>query len=307
MISKNVLNKALEKIKQSKKNADLIANNNLQNALKNKEFNQIYKLEKQAQIETARCEVYGLNNSFNLDEIAKQKSEILKKLNIDESTLLPKYSCKKCDDTGYENGKMCSCLKKLINEELYKQSGLNHKLNSFNKDDCKIFDDTKTMQQIYKTMQKWCNSPTSNYLNITLTGKTGVGKTHLMECMADDLIKNENIVFWTSAFNLNQLLLKYHTTFDETKLEYISNLLDADYLFIDDLGTEPILKNVTIEGLYNIISERVENNKKTIISTNLNPDEIQKTYGERIFSRLLNKANSLCINIENKDLRLIKK
>ena len=128
-----------------------------------------------------------------------------------------------------------------------------------------------------------------------------------MECMADNLIKNENIVFWTSAFNLNQLLLKYHTTFDETKLDYISNLLDADYLFIDDLGTEPILKNVTVEGLYNIISERVENNKKTIISTNLNPDEIQQTYGERIFSRLLNKSNSLCINIENKDLRLIKK
>ena len=115
MISKNVLNKALEKIKQSKKNADLIANNNLQSALKNNEFNEIYKLEKQAQIETARCEVYGLNNSFNLDKIAKQKSEVLKKLNIKEDSLSPKYSCKKCNDTGYVNGKMCSCLKNLIN------------------------------------------------------------------------------------------------------------------------------------------------------------------------------------------------
>ena len=307
MISKNVLNKALEKIKQSKKNADLIANNNLQSALNNNEFNEIYKLEKQAQIETARCEVYGLNNSFNLDKIAKQKSEVLKKLNIKEDSLSPKYSCKKCNDTGYVNGKMCSCLKNLINEELYKQSGLNHKLNCFDKNNCQIFDNDKKMQQVYQTMQKWCNSPTSNYLNIILTGKTGVGKTYLMECMADNLIKNENIVYWTSAFNLNQLLLKYHTTFDETKLDYISNILDADYLFIDDLGTEPILKNVTIEGLYNIISERVENNKKTIISTNLNPEDIQKTYGERIFSRLLNKSNSLCLNIENKDLRLIKK
>ncbi len=307
MISKNVLYNALDKINQNKKNADLIANNNLQNALKYSEFSEIYKLEKQAQIETARCEVYGLNNNFELDKIAQQKSKILKKLNIDESTLEPKYTCKKCDDTGYENGKMCACLKKQINEELYKQSGLNHKLNCFNKDNCKVFDDTKKIEQIYQNMQKWCDSPSSNYLNIILTGKTGVGKTYLMECMADNLIKNENIVFWTSAFNLNQLLLKYHTTFDETKLDYISNLLDADYLFIDDLGTEPILKNVTVEGLYNIISERVENNKKTIISTNLNPDEIQQTYGERIFSRLLNKSNSLCINIENKDLRLIKK
>ncbi len=307
MISKNVLNKALAKIKQNKKNADLIANNNLQSALKNNEFNEIYKLEKQAQIETARCEVYGLNNSFELDKIAKQKSEILKKLNINEASLSPKYSCKKCDDTGYINGKMCSCLKKLINEELYKQSGLNHKLNCFNKDNCEIFNNSTKMQNVYNSMQKWCNSPTSNYLNIILTGKTGVGKTYLMECMADNLIKNENIVFWTSAFNLNQLLLKYHTTFDETKLDYISNILDADYLFIDDLGSEPILKNVTVEGIYNIISERVENHKKTIISTNSNPDEIKNTYGERTFSRLFNQQNSLCISFEDKDLRLIKK
>ena len=156
-------------------------------------------------------------------------------------------------------------------------------------------------------MKKWCNCPSSAYLNIVLTGKTGVGKTFLMECMANELIKNGNIVFWTSAFNLNQLLLKYHTTFDDNKTNYVSNLLEAEYLFVDDLGCEPTLKNVTVEGIYNVLAERIENNKKTIISTNLNLKEIQDKYGERIFSRLLNKSNSLCINIENKDLRLIKK
>ena len=307
MISKDILNKAIYKIKQQKQHAEQIADKNLQKALLNTEFLNIYQLEKTALIENAKCEVYNQKKLYNIKDIETKRKQILQKLNIDEKSLLPNYKCNICKDTGYLQGKMCTCLKAIINEELYKQSGLNHKLNSFENMNCSIFEDSKKIKNLYDTMKKWCNCPSSAYLNIVLTGKTGVGKTFLMECMANELIKNGNIVFWTSAFNLNQLLLKYHTTFDDNKTNYISNLLEAEYLFVDDLGCEPTLKNVTVEGIYNVLAERIENNKKTIISTNLNLKEIQDKYGERIFSRLLNKSNSLCINIENKDLRLIKK
>ena len=303
MINKETLNNALSVIKIRNKEANNLAYAFLQKALQNEEFRNLYSLQKQAEIENAKCEVYGEKNKYNIKDIEDQKNAVLKKLNINKNALIPHYTCTKCNDTGYVDGKMCSCLKSLINEELFKQSGLTHNLQNFNCSNFNLFNEPEKIKQIYSTMQKWCEKD-SKYSIIILSGQTGVGKTYLMECMANNLISHQNIVCWTSAFNLNQSLLKFHTTFDGARLSHISNLLGADYLFIDDLGTEPILRNVTVEGIYNIISDRLEHNKKTIISTNLNLDEIENIYGERIFSRLVNKEKALCVNIENTDLRL---
>jgi len=43
--------------------------------------------------------------------------------------------------------------------------------------------------------------------------------------------------------------------------------------------------------IYNILNKRLLNNKKIIISTNLNTDEIMKSYSERIYSRLFGNFN----------------
>ena len=42
----------------------------------------------------------------------------------------------------------------------------------------------------------------------------------------------------------------------------------------------------------------------TIITTNLDMNQIFETYGERIFSRLANKKTSISINLLGEDLRL---
>ena len=152
-------------------------------------------------------------------------------------------------------------------------------------------------------MQAWCNKK-SPIINILFTGNTGTGKTFLMECMADKLIKNGELICWTSAFNLNQDLLSYRTALEQDKYHYIEKYLTTNYLFIDDLGTEPVLKNVTKEGLYMILSQRMENNLATIISTNLNLGEIEENYDERFFSRLLQKSKSITLEIQNEDLRI---
>ena len=62
---------------------------------------------------------------------------------------------------------------------------------------------------------------------------------------------------------MNNLFLSYHTSFGAEKSSYLDTVLDPDVLVIDDLGTEPILKNVTLEYLYLILSERSENTKKS--------------------------------------------
>ena len=88
------------------------------------------------------------------------------------------------------------------------------------------------------------------------------------------------------------------------KASEIQNYIDADILLIDDLGSEPVLKNVTVEYLYTILNERLVKNRATCISSNLDsPTKILDRYGERIYSRLANKLLSLNILFTGKDNR----
>ena len=124
--------------------------------------------------------------------------------------------------------------------------------------------------------------------------------------MLSELIKQKKYVLYTTAFTMSQNLLKYHTTFDTSKESILSPYLECDVLIIDDLGSEPIFKNVSEEYLYLILNQRLFEQKPVIISTNLTLSEIQDRYGERIFSRLVSKNVSKLFKIENSDLRLKK-
>jgi DNA replication protein DnaC len=86
----------------------------------------------------------------------------------------------------------------------------------------------------------------------------------------------------------------------------MNEYLKCDILFIDDLGTENKINNVTDEYFYSVINERMQNHRKTIITTNLDLGQIQDVYGERIFSRLMHKKQSLKINFVGSDLRIKK-
>ena len=73
-----------------------------------------------------------------------------------------------------------------------------------------------------------------------------------------------------------------------------NSVLNCDLLIIDDLGTES-LNSMKLSELFTIINTRILNlnNKitKTIISTNLNINEIFNNYEERIGSRIAGYYN----------------
>lgn len=72
--------------------------------------------------------------------------------------------------------------------------------------------------------------------------------------------------------------------------DFLNNVLNADLLIIDDLGTESI-NNIKFTELFNIINTRILNNKKTIISTNLSIQNLFSIYDERIVSRIVGYYN----------------
>lgn len=298
--------------------ASFVAEQNLNNALKNKEFYNIYiklneklfnlaKIDgikgKESEIDKLKSEIKGLE---------EKKSKVLISMGISENDFKPNYECKKCKDTGKIGDKDCTCFTKRIIEELVSSSGLEMSelsdFKDFNSAIARSKEHRETLEKLKNVLIKFVDKfGGTKILNIVLIGKTGVGKTFALECTANEIMKHGYSCCFFSAFGVNNELMKYHTCFDANKQSYLDVLLDPDLLVIDDLGSEPVFKNVTKEYLYLVLSERMLKHKSTLISTNLNQQEIIDRYGERVFSRIFNKSKSLVIKIDGTDLRLSKK
>lgn len=297
-----------------KMTAEKISAQNLARAKSNLKFIKLDSLERELVLEISKCK--SKTKSFdnlkqNLKTVREEKTKVLKSLNLSADDLKPKYECKICGDAGFVNGRQCECFKKRKNEELIKLFGLTAKENctfeTFNVEICKNAKQAEILQKTAKFLKIWSEKfPNNEQYNIIISGGTGVGKTFLTSCLANEMLKKDKTVCFISAFDLNEAFLKYHTSFDATKSSWLTPFIEADILFIDDLGTEPILKNITKNYLYLVLSERECFSRPVVITTNLLLNELSNRYDERICSRLFNKRTSKLIHIEGSDLRLSK-
>ena len=226
---------------------------------------------------------------------------MLKTLNI--SSIEPDYYCKTCDDSGFINGKYCHCLIEEINTILKEESGF-LTLEEFDKTTFEATSNPEFSKALYEKMKKWCHSEFNKTL-IFLSGQTGVGKTHLMKCMANELIERHKLVTLTSSFAMHQDFLKSYSTKDlEEKQLRLDKYLSAEVLFIDDLGTELRQPNLTVNFLYQVLNERKLYRLPTVITSNLTLEDVLDYYDERIASRIADKETSVCVYIQGDDIRL---
>ncbi len=112
----------------------------------------------------------------------------------------------------------------------------------------------------------------------------------MSNCIASELLKAGKTVIYQTA----PVLLESVIDFKMNRQKNLSNdfyqsILDCDLLIIDDLGTES-LNSMKLSELFTILNTRILNLNhkvtKTIISTNLNINDIFKNYEERIGSRI---------------------
>ena len=240
--------------------------------------------------------------------LIKEKNEFLKNLLKDNNYLNPHFECKMCKDTGYikkdNSSVMCSCLKQKIFDIAYNKSNMgNLQRENFSNFDLRIFSDKPNKEKYKSDISPRENiqiirEKAKNFIehfddpeekNLIFTGNTGVGKTFLTNCIANEILKlGKNVLYQTAPVMFDEI---NNAKFEKSnaKLDLYQNILNIDLLIIDDLGTEKITDS-KIEELFVIINTRLlnQNHKitKTIISTNLNVDEIFKTYTTRIGSRL---------------------
>ena len=309
------LNKQLqEEFAKKKIRAEWIATKNKKHANSVPAYAKLTVLEKEIMFELARCKVNNqptTEYAKSLKTIRSEKQHILKELGLSAADLEPKYECTLCNDIGFVGSKMCDCFQKRRNEEIVKRCGLDINKNvtfeNFNTDICKNPKHAKELSKLKDKLVEWSKKfPNVKKKNIIISGTPGGGKTYLTQCLANEMLKQKCSVCFVSAFDMNNMFLKYHTTFDISKNSYLDPLINSDLLFIDDLGTEPITKNVTLNYLFLVLSERERFGKPMIVSTNLRAEDILNRYNERIYSRLTNKMQSFFVFIEGEDLRTSK-
>ena len=248
----------------------------------------------------------------SIDELSEKKAALLRQNGYDPAYLLPVWDCPDCKDTGFLNNSRCHCLKQKIIDVMYRQSDIYPKLKEENFDTFSFEyfseDVLPEMKKIHSLALDFVDSFANSYVNMLFYGNVGSGKTFITNCIAERLINKGYSVIYLTALRLFELLnghvfRRNGTAYDE---DAYNSLFECSLLIIDDLGTE-VMNSATFTAseLFQILNERDNARRSTIISSNLSLAQLKDNYSERSFSRILGGYELVRFN--GGDIRLMKR
>lgn len=235
------------------------------------------------------------------EELQANRAELLKKNGYPEDYSDVHYECDKCSDSGFVDGKMCSCMRRELILAGCESSGIGKLMNEQNFENFSL-DFYRGSEKEYAEMEQNLNTvygfaetfdPESSE-NLLFTGGTGLGKTHISSAIARAVIERGFDVYYTGV---QGLISDYERErFGNSSMvgggETIDRYFECDLLIIDDLGTE-VTNQFSVSCLFNVINTRLNLSKPTIINTNLDGKELRARYTDRITSRLLGEYRLL--------------
>ena len=253
-------------------------------------------------------------------DIKKKEEAILLKNGYPKDYLTLHYRCPVCKDTGYVGQlikEKCNCLIQELVERTYHFSELsNLDKENFNTFDLDVFPNTplpnvnmtqkEYMQQMRSMLWEYQEDyPNNKRKNLLFTGKTGLGKTFLLNCLAKSILDKGYTVLKVTSYNLFEHLFRSAMgSSSEDSLLMKESIFEVDTLIIDDLGTETRRNNFTAEELFNILNERYLQQKHTFLSTNLSLTDLREYYSDRVTSRLFDTQNTVILRFLGQDIRL---
>lgn len=258
------------------------------------------------------------------EDIEKLKAEIqnlLESNGYPDNYLDMHYHCPKCMDTGFIGTSIrerCTCLTQKILDKSYESSNINLlEDENFEKFNPEVFPEI-TLENSNQNQRQYMIEmknrlldysqlfPENDRKTILFTGKTGLGKSFLLNCMAKEIMDKGYTVLAISAYKLFDQLF-FSAISDRREIEAMERrLYETDLLIIDDLGTETRRNNFTSEDLFNILNERNLKNAHTFISTNLSIKDLRDRYSDRIVSRLMDTSTTMLFRFQGKDIRRLK-
>ncbi len=244
----------------------------------------------------------------------QQIEELLARYGYGKDYLSPIYDCALCEDSGYAGQSrktLCRCVALRYQALMHGSDALDEK-QIFESYDDSVFPATplpgsRTSQRAYTRLlrdqcEAWADQlPNSQTRALLLYGGSGLGKTFLLRSVGQRaMARGVPTLTLTANHLLNQIRRQYFGRDTQEEASY----LNIPLLLIDDLGTEPLWENITVEQLFALIDHRLSRGLHTLISTNLNPGELTQRYTERIMSRLSDRRLCQWLEFLGEDIRL---
>ncbi len=227
-------------------------------------------------------------------QLMAKKTDFLHSVGISTAEFEPQYSCTACFDTGFTKSGECNCFKARIIEENFKNSNIGNALKDQSFETFSLLfypDDLLPPYPISPraNMEKnlaVCRAFALNFdkvqKSLLLSGGTGLGKTFLSTCIARELLLSGKSVIYISAVDFFKRIENSRFDKDNTDVEMFEG---CDLLIIDDLGTEAP-SQYTTAVFSDILDKRVNTGKKMLLSTNYKISDVERLYGQRIYSRI---------------------
>ncbi len=225
--------------------------------------------------------------------------------------------CPVCQDRGIilqgETAVPCTCMEQKKIENSFKYARLSRELmncrfEKFKLDYYKSSDGINHLQNAQKALtasqdftQKVLNNP--HEVGLLFTGPVGSGKTFLAASIANVLIEQQcKLLFLIVPDLLDELRASFSNKSDHTEFDLLDIARTIPILIMDDLGAHNYT-DWSRNRIYSILNYRMNEQLPTIITTNLDFEEIEHHLGERTCSRLLQMCRIFRLSTQQ-DIRM---
>ena len=237
------------------------------------------------------------------EELQKERTRLLAELGYEADALDNIPACPRCGDTGWADGRMCTCLKELCAQEQLR--ALTALLNLTDEQDfdrlrLDIYSDrpwqgqTRSPRENMRRIVAVCEGfarqfPDYPLRNLLFSGGTGLGKTFLSGCIAREVSRRGYSVVYDTAISLFAAFEARRFSRDAGEERQARDdtrrYLGCDLLILDDLGSE-LTGPLAQASLYEVVNGRLQAGRHTVISTNLSLELIAQRYSPQLTSRI---------------------
>lgn len=236
------------------------------------------------------------------DELQQELERAAEERGLSDKVLDYVPLCPICSDTGYVEGRQCSCLTSFIMKYSF-GSNTDMRIYSLNDFIPEIYtkqEDRERAEVIKEKVKNFIDNFDTDRTNIALLGVAGSGKTHLSYIICDELVRQGYNVLHTRVPELIKAMSS--DIYSDEREDFTAMAESCDFLVLDDLGTERQTDFVQLL-LNELIDARYRSGRPTMITTNISIKKQKEMYGDRIISRFYSQSRINCIMPEE-DIRL---